>query len=454
VIVAMPRWIAARSAAVMTPRSASIARMREAAGDVGAPQALVERDARRVALHELARRLRKSADQASDFSRIGSRTWLSGIARRRGACASHGLRSIAGVQRPTTGVVGDNPGMCKPRIRAILSRRLVADELDMVAPRPGGTAPALDRFGNDGVRRRRGGAGVRHGPQSAFDVCHVGVVLRALVFVHGVMAIGMVFGATAFAAWLTLTAAGASVALPAVLLWLLVVCALKAQLERAPLARAVATVVHSGAFAAFASSRLIASLLPDAPSRARRAARLPAGARRRGDGGGDLPVAAPDGQATLPAETTARLAELQSRIRRTSCSTRSTPRSRSCASTRPRPRACSKTWPSCFASRSPRAPSRSRSARRSTSRARYLDIEQIRSAAACTSPGSSTRRPRRRACRRSAAAAGRERRAPRRRAVARGGVIRVRTKVKLGRAVLSIANSVPKEPRGPGTAWR
>ena len=31
-----------------------------------------------------------------------------------------------------------------------------------------------------------------------------------------------------------------------------------------------------------------------------------------------------------------------------------------------------------------------------------------------------------------------------------GGVIRVRTKVKLGRAVLSIANSVPKEPSRPG----
>ena len=32
-----------------------------------------------------------------------------------------------------------------------------------------------------------------------------------------------------------------------------------------------------------------------------------------------------------------------------------------------------------------------------------------------------------------------------------GGVIRVRTKVKLGRAVISIANSVPKEPSRPGS---
>ena len=57
----------------------------------------------------------------------------------------------------------------------------------------------------------------RPGPDSAFDVCHVGVVLRALLFVHGVMAIGLVFAASSFAIWLGLTAAGSSVALPGVL---------------------------------------------------------------------------------------------------------------------------------------------------------------------------------------------------------------------------------------------
>ncbi|HEY4957378.1 MAG TPA: sensor histidine kinase, partial [Caldimonas sp.] len=104
----------------------------------------------------------------------------------------------------------------------------------------------------------------RRGLDSAFDVCHVGVVLRALLFVHGVMAIGMVFGATGFAAWLALTAAGASVALPAVLLWLLVVCGLKAPLNRAPLALQWLTVIALGALAALAASRLIAAMLPDA----------------------------------------------------------------------------------------------------------------------------------------------------------------------------------------------
>ena len=104
----------------------------------------------------------------------------------------------------------------------------------------------------------------QRGLTSAFDVCHVGVVLRALLFVHGAMAIGMVFGASTFSTWLALTAAGASVALPAVLFWLLVVCALKEPLGRAPLAGQWALVIALGAFSAFAASHLIAAMLPDA----------------------------------------------------------------------------------------------------------------------------------------------------------------------------------------------
>ena len=78
------------------------------------------------------------------------------------------------------------------------------------------------------MSRRRAGAG----PDSAFDVCHVGVVLRALLYVHGVMAIGMVFAAPSFAVWLGLTAAGSSVALPGVLIWLLVAVRAQAPARR------------------------------------------------------------------------------------------------------------------------------------------------------------------------------------------------------------------------------
>ncbi|MDE2297077.1 MAG: hypothetical protein KGK18_02825, partial [Burkholderiales bacterium] len=53
---------------------------------------------------------------------------------------------------------------------------------------------------------------------ATFDVCHVGVVLRALLFVHAVLAIGVLFAAGTFAGWLASFATGSSVALPAVLL--------------------------------------------------------------------------------------------------------------------------------------------------------------------------------------------------------------------------------------------
>ena len=124
--------------------------------------------------------------------------------------------------------------------------------MPLVAPAPGptsGEAPSrstgfgstvFDAVAPEAIARRRG-------PESAFDVCHVGVVLRALLFVHATMAIGMVFSATSFANWLALTAAGASVALPGVLIWLLVVCALKAQLARAPLALQWFVVIGLGA---------------------------------------------------------------------------------------------------------------------------------------------------------------------------------------------------------------
>ena len=65
------------------------------------------------------------------------------------------------------------------------------------------------------------------GVGSVFDVCHAGVVLRALLFVHAAMAVGVAFNAASFKSWLALAAVGSSVALPAVLIWLLVACGMK-----------------------------------------------------------------------------------------------------------------------------------------------------------------------------------------------------------------------------------
>ena len=323
----------------------------------------------------------------------------------------------------------------------------------MVAPAPGGTAPRTTGFGNTVFDVVAPDAALRRGPDSAFDVCHVGVVLRALVFVHGVMAIGMVFGAASFAAWLTLTAAGASVALPAVLLWLLVVCALKAQLARAPLGVQWTVVVALGALAAFAASRLIALLLPDAPGGAGFAAVLGAGPALAG-----AAMAAAIflwlrlmAKATLPAETTARLAELQSRIRPHFLFNTLNTALTLVRLDPGKAEGVLEDLAELFRVAITESTESVSLGEEVDLARRYLDIEQIRfgsrlhvaweldaQAASARVPPLLLQPLVENAVRHGVEPS------------PEGGVIRVRTKVKLGRAVLSIANSVPKEPSRPG----
>jgi len=145
-----------------------------------------------------------------------------------------------------------------------------------------------------------------------FDVCHIGVVLRALLFVHAVMAIGVMFVAANATAWLNQVAGGSAVALPGVLLWLLVACVLKRPLagwpEAAQWFAAIALGAASGAFGwalgwfsgveSYAGVRWLAPMLAGAAM----ATAMFQWLRLRA-------------QAKLPADTTAQLAELQSRIR-------------------------------------------------------------------------------------------------------------------------------------------
>jgi len=273
-----------------------------------------------------------------------------------------------------------------------------------------------------------------------------------LLFVHGAMAIGMVFGATTFSTWLTMTATGASVALPGVLMWLLVVCALKAPLARAPLALQWSTVVALGALAAFAASRLILAVMPDAPSVGLGALVGPgpalAGAAMAASVFLWLRRLA---RATLPAETTARLAELQSRIRpHFLFNTLNT----ALALVRLDPEKAegvledlAELFRVAIADTS-----ESVSLGEEVDLARrYLDIEQIRfgnrlhvsweldaQAASARVPPLLLQPLVENAVRHGVEPS------------PEGGVIRVKTKVKLGRAVLSIANSVPTEPSKPG----
>jgi two-component system sensor histidine kinase AlgZ len=150
------------------------------------------------------------------------------------------------------------------------------------------------------------------GPVSAFDVCHIGVVLRSLLFVLVSLVVGHLFVAGGWQAWLLGLASSVGVALQGVLLWLLAACGLKRPLGRLPLgAQWAAALALGGLCGAFGSVWLGAiNVAPIAPTQA--LAPVAAGVVFAGVIFLWLQMRA---KALLPADTTARLAELQSRIR-------------------------------------------------------------------------------------------------------------------------------------------
>lgn len=105
------------------------------------------------------------------------------------------------------------------------------------------------RFGSTLFDSLVPGAAASAAPASVFDVCHVGVVLRALLFVHAVVAVGVSFVATGPASWLALAGTGSSMALPALLMWLLVACVFKAPLGALPLVGQWSVALLLGALA-------------------------------------------------------------------------------------------------------------------------------------------------------------------------------------------------------------
>ncbi|MES3013648.1 MAG: histidine kinase [Pseudomonadota bacterium] len=149
-------------------------------------------------------------------------------------------------------------------------------------------------------------------PGSVFDVCHVGVVLRALLFVHGVLAIGVLFGAVSFAGWVAAFATGSSAALPAVLMWLLVACAGRRPFGALALGGQWVVAITLGALSGAAGAVLAWFAAGDPLAAPRWFAPALAGAALAAAVFQWLQLRA---QALLPADTTARLAELQSRIR-------------------------------------------------------------------------------------------------------------------------------------------
>ncbi len=147
-------------------------------------------------------------------------------------------------------------------------------------------------------------------PELVFDTCQAGVVLRAVLFVQAVVAVAALYGAMGAWDWLGRMALFTGAALPAVLVWLLAVCALRRLLARLPMPAQWGAGVLLGALAALYGCAILvwmgliqpAPWLASAASGALLAALLVAALVWRS-------------KARAPAGATARLAELQARIR-------------------------------------------------------------------------------------------------------------------------------------------
>ena len=143
-----------------------------------------------------------------------------------------------------------------------------------------------------------------------FDACHVGVVLRAVLFVESVVGVGAMFVASQPLDWLLRFSVLTGGVLPATLAWLIAACALKARLARLrPSFQWLAGIALGAAVGLYGCGLLsLMGLLQPAPWFASAAA----GALMSGMLLAGLFWRA---RARTPAATAARLAELQSRIR-------------------------------------------------------------------------------------------------------------------------------------------
>ena len=147
-------------------------------------------------------------------------------------------------------------------------------------------------------------------PPLVFDACQVGVILRAVLYVEAVIGVGLMYLTADLSDWLARVALVTGGALPATLLWLVLACALKRLLARLSWPLQAAAGVALGALAGLYACGTLALLgfaaappwLASASTGALLAAGLMAGLLWRVRG-------------RQPAATTARLAELQSRIR-------------------------------------------------------------------------------------------------------------------------------------------
>jgi two-component system sensor histidine kinase AlgZ len=148
-------------------------------------------------------------------------------------------------------------------------------------------------------------------PRMVFEVCQPGVVLRAVLFVEGVMLVAALFGGGGRSEWLQRLAMLSGAALPGTLAWLVLTCGGNRLLARLPAAWQQAVCVGLGALCGLFSCALLflVGLAAVAPPWLASAA------------AGTLVAAVMvtalvlRDKSRMPTETVARLAELQARIR-------------------------------------------------------------------------------------------------------------------------------------------
>ena len=148
--------------------------------------------------------------------------------------------------------------------------------------------------------------------QRPFDVCHVGLVLRAVLGVQLVLALGLAVGLRDAAQWPWAMASGTVASLTGVLAWLLMVCGAKPVLARLPEGLQWAALMALGALCALAGAALLAWVSDQPPSALQRLGLAGSGALAAAALLAWLKLRA---RAQAPADALARLVELQSRIR-------------------------------------------------------------------------------------------------------------------------------------------
>ncbi|MBS0450564.1 MAG: histidine kinase [Proteobacteria bacterium] len=158
----------------------------------------------------------------------------------------------------------------------------------------------------------QGGAGASApAPLAVFDVCQVGVVLRAVLFVESVLAVAALFFAADPADWLAQVATLTGGGLPSALLWLVAICALHKRIARwRPSVQYTFAAAMGGVAGLYGCGllRLTGALGATAPW----VASMLAGVLFALVATGWLVLRA---RSRMPAATTAKLEDLQSRIR-------------------------------------------------------------------------------------------------------------------------------------------